>query len=50
MSTLANESLFETFYEESLEELGIDEKSLFYADACKIARQMAVDKFFSYTH
>ena len=47
MSTLANESLFETFYEESLQELGINEKSLFYAGACKMARQMAMDKFLS---
>ena len=50
MSTLANESIFETLYEDALEELGINEKSLFYADACKIARQMAMDKFLSYTH
>ena len=48
MSTLANESLFETFYEESLDELGINEKSLFYPNPCKIARQMAMDKFLSY--
>ena len=47
MSTLANESLFETFYEESLDELGINENSLFYAEACKMARQMAMDKFLS---
>ena len=50
MSTLANESLLETFYEESLEELDITETSLFYADACKIAEQMAMDKLLSYTH
>ena len=37
MSCLANESLLETFYEESLEELDVNENSLFYADACKIA-------------
>ena len=48
MSTLANETLFETFYEEALQEIGINEKSLFYADACKIARQMAMEKFLSY--
>ena len=48
MSTLANESIFETFYEEALQEIGINEKSLFYADACKIARQMAMEKFLSY--
>ena len=47
MSTLANESIFETFYEESLDELGINKDSLFYADACKIAEQMAMDKFLS---
>ena len=47
MSTLANESLFETFYEESLDELGINEKSLFYVDACKIAEEMAMNKFLS---
>ena len=47
MSTLANESLFETFYEESLDELDINENSLFYADACKIAEQMAMEKFLS---
>ena len=48
MSTLANESIFETFYEEALEELGINENSLFYPNACKIARQMAMEKFLSY--
>ena len=42
MSTLANESLFETFYEESLDELGINEKSLFYPNDCNIARKMAM--------
>ena len=47
MSTLANESIFETFYEESLEEIGINKDSLFYADACKIAEQMAMEKFLS---
>ena len=47
MSTLANESIFETLYEESLEEIGINKDSLFYADACKIAEQMAMDKFLS---
>ena len=47
MSTLANESLLETFYEEALEELDIDENSLFYADACKQAEQIAMDKFLS---
>ena len=47
MSNLVNESLLETFYEEALEELGINENSLFYADACKIAEQMAMEKFLS---
>ena len=47
MSCLANESLLETFYEESLEELDVNENSLFYADACKIAEQMAMEKFLS---
>ena len=47
MSTLANESIFETFYEDALEELGIKEDSLFYPNACKIAEQMAMDKFLS---
>ena len=50
MSTLANESIFETLYEDALEELGINENSLFYPNACKIAEQMAMDKFLSYTH
>ena len=47
MSTLANESLFETFYEEALEEIGINKDSLFYDNACKIAEEMAVEKFLS---
>ena len=50
MSTLANESIFETLYEDALEEIGINKDSLFYADACKIAEQMAMDKLLSYTH
>ena len=48
MSTLANESLLETFFEEALEEMGINKDSLFYADACKIAEQMAMDRLLSY--
>jgi len=48
MSTLANETIFETFFEEALEEIGINEDSLFYADAYKIAQSMAMDKFLSY--
>ena len=47
MSTLANESIFETLFEEALEEIGISEDSFFYADAYKIAQQMAMNKFLS---
>jgi len=47
MSTLANESIFETLFEEALEEIGINESSPFYADAYKIAQQMAMNKFLS---
>ena len=47
MSTLANESIFETLFEEALEELDINESSPFYADAYKIAQQMAMNKFLS---
>tara|TARA_B100000686_G_scaffold252489_1_gene263236 strand:+ start:277 stop:429 length:153 start_codon:yes stop_codon:yes gene_type:complete len=49
MSTIANESIFETFFEESLEELGINESSPFFSDAYKLAQTMAMDKFLSYT-
>ena len=45
MSTLQNESLLETCFEEALEEIGISEDSLFYADAYKQAQIMAMDKF-----
>ena len=38
MSTLANETIFETLFEETLEELGINEDSPFFADACKSVR------------
>ena len=48
MSTLANETIFETLFEETLEEIGIKEDSLFYADAYKIAQQIAMDKFLAY--
>ena len=48
MSTLANETIFETLFEEALEEIGINEDSLFYADAYKMAQQMAMNKFLSY--
>ena len=47
MSSIANEMIMETLFDEALEELGINEDSLFYADACKIAEQMAMDKFLS---
>ena len=45
MSTLHHESLLETCFEEALEEIGISEDSLFYADAYKQAQVMAMDKF-----
>ena len=48
MSTLANESIFETLFEETLEEMGINENSPFFADACKSAQVIAMDKFLSY--
>ena len=48
MSTLANESLLETFYEEALEEMGIKNDSPFFADACKIAEQIAMDRLLSH--
>ncbi len=47
MSTLATESILETFYQDALEELGINKDSLFYDNACKIAEQMAMEKFLS---
>ena len=50
MSTLANESILETFYEDALAELDISETSAFFADACKIAEQIAMDKFLSNNH
>ena len=48
MSTLANQDIFETLYEEALEEIGINKDSLFYDDACKMAEQMAMDRLLSY--
>ena len=39
--------LIETLFDEALEELGINEDSPFFADAYKIAQQMAMDKFLS---
>ena len=47
MSTLANETIFETLFEETLEEMGINEDSPFFADAYKIAQSIAMDKFLS---
>ena len=47
MSTLANQDIFETLYEEALEEIGISKDSLFYDIACKIAEEMAMNKFLS---
>ena len=47
MSTLANETIFETLFEETLEEIGINEDSLFYADAYKTAQSMAKNKILS---
>ena len=47
MSTLANEALLESIYEEALEEIGISKDSLFYDNACKIAEEMAMNKFLS---
>ena len=48
MSTLANETIFETLFEETLEEIGISETSPFFADAYKSAQAFAMDKFLSY--
>ena len=50
MSTLANESLLETYYEDALAELDINESSAFFADARKLAEQIALDKFLSNKH
>jgi hypothetical protein len=47
MSHAVNTEILENLYEEALEETGIKEDSLFYADACKIAKQQAMDKFLS---
>ena len=47
MSTLANETIFETLFEETLEEIGINEDSPFFADAYKTAQAIAMDKFLS---
>ena len=47
MSTLANETIFETLFEETLEELGISDTSPFFADAYKLAQTIAMYKFLS---
>ena len=47
MSTLANETIYETLFDETLEEMGINENSPFFADAYKIAQSIAMDKFLS---
>ena len=47
MSTLANETIYETLFDETLEEMGINEDSPFFADAYKIAQSIAMDKFLS---
>tara|TARA_B100000287_G_C20042473_1_gene547031 strand:+ start:341 stop:493 length:153 start_codon:yes stop_codon:yes gene_type:complete len=50
MSTLANETILETLFEEALEEIGIRGDSPFYMDAIKIAKQQAMDKFLEMGH
>ena len=47
MSSIANEMLMETLFEEALEEIGINEDSPFFADAYKIAQTIEMDKFLS---
>ena len=47
MSTLANETIYETLFEETLDEMGINKDSPFFADAYKIAQSIAMDKFLS---
>ena len=47
MSTLANETIYETLFDETLEEMGINENSPLFADAYKIAQSIAMDKFLS---
>jgi hypothetical protein len=45
MSHPVNTEILENLYEEALEEIGIKGDSLFYSDACKIAKQQAMEKF-----
>ena len=47
MSSIGNEMLMETLFEEALEEIGINEDSPFFADAYKTAQSMAMNKFLS---
>ena len=47
MSTLANETIYETLFDETLEEMGINKDSPFFAAAYKIAQSIAMDKFLS---
>ena len=49
MSTLANETIFETLFEETLEELDVRNYGLLFSqhDIENIAREIAMDKFLS---
>ena len=49
MSTLANESIFETLFEETMEELEAKNFQLLFSqsDIENIAREIAMDKFLS---
>ena len=49
MSTLANETIFETLFEETLEELGISETSPFFADAYNQHKQSQWISFYPTT-
>ena len=46
MSTLANETIYETLFEETLEEMGINEDSPFFADAYKISSALINSKLY----
>ena len=52
MSTLANETIFETLFEETLEELDVRNYGLLFSqhDIENIAREIAMDKFLSNNH
>ena len=45
MSHPVNDSILEPLFEEALAEIGIAEDSPFFADAQKIAGEMAMNKF-----